>query len=331
MPTAATATINFDIHSKEGTARFFSGMPCGVQEGFAFVNERHMTPSPHRCPLAQPRLGERLQQSPAEVCRVCTSLALPPSLTNLMGRYEAAWRRTVERRQRRAERDGAAEALARAYSAAVLPPWAVTLDGRAGQGLPSRPASAACVRPREIEEAGGQEVASFEEELASRRAATTESRRLTLDRHHVPAAQLPRNMRNSAGRKPWWPSENILDALRERSRSAGISTRDAGAQHDKRLPTTQALRPATRSKSRARICLPKGTTDELIPCRSRGFSKFGCTGPRRDTQTPEILARELEVLVRLEARVKQSDSLATSSAPARPTSAQYWARTAEGH
>ena len=54
-------------------------------------------------------------------------------------------------------------------------------------------------------------MASIRGELPSRRAATAESRRLTPDCHHVPAARLPRNMRNSTGRKkkPWWPSEDI--------------------------------------------------------------------------------------------------------------------------
>lgn len=172
-------------------------------------------------------------------------------------------------------------------------------------------------------------MASIRGELPSRRAATAESRRLTPDCHHVPAARLPRNMRNSTGRKkkPWWPSEDILDALRERSRSAGVSALDARAQHDRSLPTTEGLRPATRSKSRARICLPTGLKDEFIRCKTRDFSKFGCTGPRRDTQTPEILARELVVLARLEARLKethgQTAKFSVSSALARPTSAQY--------
>ena len=212
----------------------------------------------------------------------------------------------------------ATEALIRAFcknkggsAALVIPPWAVTLEISGAYAVPEgeeqnpslasrgerqvtqvtrRPASAACARAHNIDGVNSRR------QLAHGRIARESEgakRSRILRKHARPVTAMgesalaysakPGKVGGTATeaarvcqRQAWWPSECILDALRQRSRASGLSN----AKH---------IRPKS---------------------RTRDFSEFGCTGPRRDVQTPEVLAKELEILLRLESRL---DNVISSS------------------
>lgn len=247
--------------------------------------------------------------------------SLPRFANCVTHRFEAAARKKLERRDAEARNKAATEAFIRGLSrcnggskALVIPPWAITLgvsyrtpgeegengslDSRRKRREARRPASAACL-PRGMEEkmhacgpvsrervpilAGG--LHDTRRILRSRaRPASAMDRSVQL--YHAKCTGVKATAKEAAcvGQKQaWWPSECILDALRQRSRSSRLTS-------DKYIPGGNESRTQRRHE----------------------FSRLGCRGPRRDVLTPEVLAKELEFLVRLESRLHNAGDSSSS-------------------
>jgi hypothetical protein len=90
-------------------------------------------------------------------------------------------------------------------------------------------------------------------------------------------------------KKQSWPSEGILDELRARSKTA--------------LAVSNAAPPASASTGAKQA---SSSREESRKAKRKVNNVTHCSGPGSNSQTPDPLAREMQVLLKLEARLEQA-------------------------